>query len=139
MRIENQLFNSFLKEQGLFGIQFESFLSSLAHNFSADYNSGIWQETAFGEDGGFFLDLKDNKEYVITNTQNYYNAGSMNSRTFSIAILLMALNLFGEKLYTNGKEEMAANFFNLYYKITDNLSTILENSDDRAKLFAFLD
>jgi len=120
-----------LKKTGRHYIAFERFLFKTAEKFSPDYDGGCWKDKKIDEkDSYFYVELDDNKEYNIRETQNYYDAGAMDSKTFSLSIWTYSLNLFGNYLYSLNEDGVADIFFQLYYYVLDNQEIILGMSKD---------
>lgn len=130
-------FENFVSHHKMVGLQFEQFLFRTADRFSADYDGGHWDSCQVEGFDGFYLDLDDGKSYEIQNTENYYDAGPMESKTFSLAIFAYALNIFGFDLLRKGMKQ-SDNFFNLFHYIMQIAPEVLDEEEQK-KFYAFLD
>ena len=120
---------------------FELYLFKIAGIFSEDYDGGYWESCFVEEDEEelFYAILEDDKEYRIRNTQNFYNSGDMDSKTFSLSIWCYTLNIFAFHLLEKGDEERSNLFFDLYRYARRNAGAILQDEEKAAQLHWFLD
>jgi hypothetical protein len=138
-----------VNKYGTKGILFEQFIYRMAERFSKEYSGGVWsskqvahtENTASDVDSvhGFYLELDDDKMYSIQNTENGYDNGEMDSKTFSLCIFVYACNIAGFHAHERGELDFAQDLFKLYYYCQTNALNILQDEKKHSQYYWFLD
>lgn len=138
MEIKMKNLQELIDKHGTKALNFERYLYSLAEHFSADYAGGLWKSKTDEKDG-FFLLLEGNSTFTIRNTINYYDSGSMDSKTFSLAIFALAVNTAGTQARNNEDKVLSDDLFDLFFYCQNNAMKILGDEKKHAQYHWFLD
>lgn len=133
-------FETFIHQHAMLGISFEAYLYRMADRFSANYQGGYWKsKTLEGCHDFFYLELDDDTLYTISNDQNDYDKGPMDSKVYSLSIFAYALNTFGYHLYNQGRIDASEVFFRMYQLVFANALVILGDEEKHAQFYWLLD
>jgi hypothetical protein len=107
----------------------ENGLYNLARNHSEDYTGGQWTVENIG---GFDFVIAPEGLYNVVNDNNYYE-GTMNHRTFGVALTLLLYNVSLWKYVEKCTEELSERFYAMREAAYNDRSLNVE------ALYSFLD
>lgn len=76
------------------------FAEKLSEHDELPYSSGTWKSKRF-EDGGWFFNLSEERQWRVVNTNNYADV-TVGSLAFSLAVFTFALSDFSIYLFEKG-------------------------------------
>ena len=144
-----------MEKHGPVAVQFESYLYNTASYYSEDYKGGVWTSISKENKNKFCLAIDDSKTYKIRNCPNFdifQEDVEMDSKTFSLTMFAMAVNIFGNHLYSDAQilkkdgelslsedvEAKAQDYFELYYFSRDMAEELLPEKG-QSNFYTFLD